>query len=307
MPGESLHGLSVGDLLRRCLQVNTAVWSAAFPAGPTASQYAVLTAVNDADGHDQQTVGSIAALDKSTVTDVVRRLEEGGWLQRAQDADDARRASLRLTAPARIAVSALRGAVEEAQGELLRPLTADERPRLMASLRAIARVDPETPPARAHASTWAGLMTTAGHLMRRAHQLHNSLWVQEFGGSLPPSQYAILRVLAAAGASSQSSLGSSAALDKSSAADVCARLERRGLVTRRVSEADRRSRVVELTAEGAALAETVGLRAEGVELRFLEPLRTGERTPLMTMLEGIAMSGVVSDPSAETEALSSVE
>lgn len=70
-------------------------------------------------------------------------------------------------------------------------------------------------------------------------------------------------------------------LSKQTVASVVDSLERRGLAVRRVSEADRRSRVVCLTEEGAAFAREINTALRGFELRALSMLSESEQAALV--------------------------
>ncbi|UUT36192.1 MarR family winged helix-turn-helix transcriptional regulator [Microbacterium elymi] len=65
-------------------------------------------------------------------------------------------------------------------------------------------------------------------------------------------QYTVLVVLDRYGEASQRELCDQADLDRSTIADLVARMERRGLIVRRRSAADARRNVVSLTPHGAA-------------------------------------------------------
>ena len=76
-------------------------------------------------------------------------------------------------------------------------------------------------------------------------------------------------------------------LDKSSVSGLVDRAERRGIVTRRPSDTDRRSVLVSLTAEGRATVEAVaaGFRRDLVDL--LAPLDAAERQTLTALLSRV--------------------
>jgi DNA-binding MarR family transcriptional regulator len=65
--------------------------------GVTYPQYLVLTALSEADG---KTIGAIAerlALEPSTITPLVKRLEQAGFVGRQRNADDERQVNVSLT------------------------------------------------------------------------------------------------------------------------------------------------------------------------------------------------------------------
>jgi hypothetical protein len=90
----------------------------------------------------QRLAGSLASLDRSSGADIIGRLERNGWLSREDDAQDARRTTIRLTAAARFALHHVTPRVETVQARLLEPLPARDRPGFVAALRSIAFAEP---------------------------------------------------------------------------------------------------------------------------------------------------------------------
>ncbi|WP_269214989.1 MarR family winged helix-turn-helix transcriptional regulator [Nocardioides sp. cx-173] len=286
---------TLGQLLHRCHQVNTAIWTRTFGPTLTAPQYAVLSVVAESETHDMQTVATIGALDKATMTGVVRRLEAGGWIRRARHPDDGRRQTLALTPSAELVLSQTLDLVAAAREELLAPVPTEDHARATEGLRRLARAD-EVPP---HLTpdvepAWAKVGSSPGHLIRRAQQVHTSQWSAEFGQELTAPQYAVLRTLSTAGESRQTRLVELIALDKATLSGVIDRLARRGLVVSRPDPADRRSRLVALTDAGRALNEAALPRAERVQAQTTAPVPPAERAWLDHVLELLAFRGEAS-------------
>lgn len=86
-----------GYQVRRLYQAYLAAWVRSVDPTLTGPQFAVLTAVDAAPGHDQSAMASAVALDTSTMADVARRLEKRGLIVRRTAADDGRRKLLYLT------------------------------------------------------------------------------------------------------------------------------------------------------------------------------------------------------------------
>jgi DNA-binding MarR family transcriptional regulator len=84
--------------------------------------------------------------------------------------------------------------------------------------------------------------------------------------------------------------------------DRLARLEARGLVKREPSPEDRRSLMVELTAEGRAKAEAALREDMAVETAKLAGLTAGERKQLAGLLRKLAVSLEQAGPSAGEQA-----
>lgn len=278
----------IGHLLRRCHQANTAIWTATVGSSLTPPQYAVLVVVGAVSDGDMQTVGAVAALDKATMTGVVRRLEANGWLRRAKDPADRRRHTLALTASASMAIGQSSALARQAREEFLAPVPAIERERLMRHLRQLARVqdlpaaDEDVDAARER------LMATAGHLVRRAQQVHTAQWSAEFGQELTSAQFMVLRMLRETDEAAQSRLGERAALDRATMSGVVERLVRRGLVVSAPDHADRRTRLLSLTAAGSDLLQTALPRAEAVQRQTVEPVPEQDRAWLQDALGRLA-------------------
>lgn len=91
-----------------------------------------------------------------------------------------------------------------------------------------------------------------GYLLRRAQQLHVATWARIVSTDISSVQYSILVVLHREGELSQRELCDEVDLDRSTIADLVARMERRGLIARRRDPADARRKTVGLTDHGRA-------------------------------------------------------
>ncbi len=123
-----------------------------------------------------------------------------------------------------------------------------------------------------------------GHLLRRAQQISVSIFFDELGSELTPVQYAILRSLADHPGIDQVSLAGLAAIDTSTGASVCARLEEKGLLERKVIPHNRRQRALSITAAGSALLAAMVPGAQRLRQRLLAPLTEVEQEEFMRML-----------------------
>jgi DNA-binding MarR family transcriptional regulator len=123
-----------------------------------------------------------------------------------------------------------------------------------------------------------------GYLIRRAQQRHVAAWARLVSTQTTSVQYAVLAVLERLGECSQQQLCEAVDLDRSTIADLVARMERRGLLTRRRATDDRRRNVTVLTPEGRA--ELVALRpgVDAVERELTGDLDAHERTALRAAL-----------------------
>lgn len=87
---------SLGLLIRRARQAWSATWTA-HGSGLTTAQFTLLLAVAAAGPTDQQTIGAMAALDKSTTGNLVDRLDRLGYISATADPTNRRRKFVRIT------------------------------------------------------------------------------------------------------------------------------------------------------------------------------------------------------------------
>jgi MarR family transcriptional regulator, lower aerobic nicotinate degradation pathway regulator len=133
------------------------------------------------------------------------------------------------------------------------------------------------------------LQTAPGHLMRRCQQIAVSVFLDECRDyDLTPLQFAVLTALLQGGPEDQVHLGGRLALDRTTIGVVVKNLEERGLATRRVSEKDRRSKPVSITADGETLIYEAVAAAEAAQDRMLAPLTTTERKQFIRLLQKMA-------------------
>jgi DNA-binding MarR family transcriptional regulator len=128
-----------------------------------------------------------------------------------------------------------------------------------------------------------------GHLLRRAQQISVSIFHDEIGGELTPVQYALLRTLAARPGIDQVTLAGLVAIDTSTGASVCARLEDKGLLERKVIPHNRRQRALTITTAGADLLQRLDPAVHRLRERLLAPLTARERAQFMRLLDKLVI------------------
>nr|WP_315217149.1 MarR family transcriptional regulator [uncultured Duganella sp.] len=133
-------------------------------------------------------------------------------------------------------------------------------------------------------STLTNLYEHPGHLLRRAQQISVSIFYDEMGGELTPVQYAMLRNLAGNPGIDQVSLSSGSGIDTSTGATVCARLEEKGLLERKVIPTNRRQRALTITRAGQQLLDEMIPGAQRLRRRLLAPLTSEEQLKFMELL-----------------------
>lgn len=131
-----------------------------------------------------------------------------------------------------------------------------------------------------------GLWTRPGFLIRRLHQIHLALFLEECAGfGITPVQYSIMSVAAAQPGLEQGRLGHEIGVDRATLANVVARLETRGLLTRNASETDKRLKLVRLTDAGLMLLAQMEGAARRAHDRTVEALPPAARA---IFLDGLA-------------------
>ena len=127
-----------------------------------------------------------------------------------------------------------------------------------------------------------------GYLLRRAQQLHVATWARIVSADISTVQYSILVVLDREGELSQRELCDEVDLDRSTIADLVARMERRGLIARRRDPVDARRKTVGLTEHGRAermrLQPLVDQVEDALTGAFKGPVRDSLRDTLRLML-----------------------
>ncbi|NWJ72704.1 winged helix-turn-helix transcriptional regulator [Pseudonocardia sp. ICBG1122] len=287
-----------GHLIRRAQREHNLLWAEHVGPEPTGPQFAVLSGAARRPGLDQKTLGQLASLDKSTTTDIVRRLVRRGWLTAAPDPDDRRRKVLHLSPPAQMALTSLTAAAARVQQHLLAPLTAERRRDLVTDLALLGYEG--DPPARPREDVDAGLdlATTPGHLIRRAQQAYVARWTHTFGGSLTGPQYALLCALANHEPADQSTLGEAAALDRTSTTEIVERLTSAQLVIAVTNARDRRRKALRLSPLGRRELPDITRRAAEVQAALFDLLPGSSRERLLDNLGAIAYRSETSGPPA---------
>lgn len=127
----AIHGMP-GHLIRRLQQIHAALFSEECGAhGLTSVQFAALTAIGENRGIDATRLAAIIAFDRSTIGDVLERLEGKGWIARSPSATDRRVKLLELTPAGRRVLNAVLPAIHRVQERILAPLAAADRARVV--------------------------------------------------------------------------------------------------------------------------------------------------------------------------------
>jgi DNA-binding MarR family transcriptional regulator len=127
-----------------------------------------------------------------------------------------------------------------------------------------------------------------GYLIRVSQQVHVQIWNDKIGvEGLTSPQFAVLHCLAHEEPLDQRALGERASLDRSTVADVIARLDRRGLLARRRDTVDGRRNLVMLTEDGRAVHRVAVRAARDVNESLLGSLSAEDSAALARILNEI--------------------
>ncbi len=128
------------------------------------------------------------------------------------------------------------------------------------------------------------IYSAPGHLIRRAQQILVSLFLEQTGGVITPIQFGVLAVLESQGELDQITLAQRLALDASTSGSTLERIEKKGWITRRAHDEDKRRRLVSLSDEGRTLLVALRDDVETVQHRLLDSLDPKERAVFMRLL-----------------------
>jgi len=147
-----------------------------------------------------------------------------------------------------------------------------------------------------------GLNNSLYHLLKRASQKAADILSEKAGKSgLTQRQYAVLSCLADNPGASQTFLVKETGIDRSTLADLAARLEERQYIRRESSPADRRAKQLFLEPAGrAALADMAPVMAD-VEMALLAKLTPAQQGAIFGILKQLAGDGEATQEPQDTE------
>jgi DNA-binding MarR family transcriptional regulator len=123
------------------------------------------------------------------------------------------------------------------------------------------------------------------HLLHRALQLALDIYAEETGpDAVTQRQYAVLSAVAAQEGLTQTDLVRSTGIDRSTLADLVARMIGKGLLARQRSTADARANTVRLTDPGRASLEAAKPRVAAADARIMKLLPTRKRDAFLSVL-----------------------
>ncbi|CAN1502355.1 MarR Transcriptional regulators [Caulobacteraceae bacterium] len=151
------------------------------------------------------------------------------------------------------------------------------------------------------ATTSFALNASPSHLLHRAQQAAADLHAAALGANgLTQRQFAVLAVLAEQDGVSQSELVGRTGIDRSTLAEMVARMEAKGLTQRAKSTTDSRANSVTLTETGRAMYQEAMPKLADVDAAVLARLPASKRAGFVELLTRLAMPTVDLDETKAT-------
>ncbi|WP_024278137.1 MULTISPECIES: MarR family winged helix-turn-helix transcriptional regulator [Xanthobacter] len=127
-----------GFLARRVHQIHVSLFSElCAPFGVTPVQYSLLSALADRTEADQTTLSRIVALDRTTTTGALKRLEARGLVRRGTSATDRRSQSCSLTEEGRRMLEEMEAGARRAHAVTVEMLAPEERRQFIEAMKKI--------------------------------------------------------------------------------------------------------------------------------------------------------------------------
>ena len=146
------------------------------------------------------------------------------------------------------------------------------------------------------------------HLLHRVLQIALDVYAEETGpGALTQRQFAVLAAVAENEGLTQTDLVHATGIDRSTLADLVARMLGKGLLGRERSATDGRANTVTLAPAGREALNAARPRVEAADKRLLSLLPGGKRGSLMKMLADLAQAGEKAKEAASEKAVKKAE
>jgi len=147
------------------------------------------------------------------------------------------------------------------------------------------------------------LSVSPSHLMHRALQLALDIYAAETGpDGLTQRQFAVLEAVSQKSGLTQTDLVRATGIDRSTLADLVARMTTKGLLERERSAIDARAMAVRLSETGAAALEAARPRVEAADKRIMALLPKGKRDGFLVLLSDLASAADEAPDKAQAEA-----
>lgn len=151
--------------------------------------------------------------------------------------------------------------------------------------------------------TRGGLAASPSHLMHRVLQLALDIYTEEAGpDGLTQRQFAVLEAVSRRAGLTQTDLVRATGIDRSTLADLVARMTAKGLLERERSALDARAKAVRLSAGGEAALAAARPRVEAADKRIMGLLPKGKRAAFLGLLATLAGEADAAPLKARAEA-----
>ncbi len=133
------------------------------------------------------------------------------------------------------------------------------------------------------------LQRSPSHLLKRAAQFSNNIYMGEVGKSgLTHRQFTVLLAVDANDGKSQTELVKVTGIDRSTLADLVARLMAQGYLQRRRTKDDGRTNAIRITAVGKKMLKTAQPGADEVDRQLMSFIASAERKAFLDNLAALA-------------------
>jgi DNA-binding MarR family transcriptional regulator len=133
-----------GYLFRRMQQIAVAIFVEECKAYDlTPVQYAALVAIRTHPGIDATRLSAVIAFDRSTLGNVIERLEAKAWVERKPSRDDKRIKLLHLSKAGEMLLRNIMPSIDRAQARMLQPLKPKDRKTLLALMTQLVDLNNE--------------------------------------------------------------------------------------------------------------------------------------------------------------------
>ncbi len=143
-PGLFRLAESVSHLLHRAEQLAGDRFAQLVGDGVTLRQFAVLAAISETPGLSQSDLVRATGVDRSTLADIMSRMERRGWVTRAASALDGRAHAVRLTSAGEEVLRAATNHARAADAAILDALARTKRKAFLNTLTKLSKISDET-------------------------------------------------------------------------------------------------------------------------------------------------------------------
>jgi DNA-binding MarR family transcriptional regulator len=176
-----------GHLLRRNHQRAFDIFSRHVGNDLTRQQFALMLALGQRPGASQRDLVEATSIDKSTLKEMLGRLVTRGWVRRERDPRDSRAWMMDLTGEGKALLLDNLASVQDAQREIMAPLSKEEQVTLLRLLRTLLGHDEDVTAAFGRDQAAApGPLATYGRGRAVVRSRRNRPWLDDPEPDHPP-------------------------------------------------------------------------------------------------------------------------